>query len=69
MNRSAPKETGTMQPQRVTYRVSEVAHMFGVCERTVWAWIDKRKIASVKILGVRLVRADSINALLANAAE
>jgi hypothetical protein len=43
--------------------------MLGVCERTVWGWIDKKQLASVKILGVRLVRAESVNALLSSAAE
>ena len=49
---------------RLSFRVGEVAALLGVSRRTVERAIDDGRLASVKSLGVRLVRADSVYALL-----
>ena len=51
-------------PGRAAYRVDEVAAMLGVHRRTVLRAIDKGELQSTKALGVRLVLAASVAALL-----
>jgi excisionase family DNA binding protein len=52
-------------PPRLAYRVSEVAAMLGVSRSTVERAIADGRLKSTKTLGTRLVRADSVAALLA----
>jgi excisionase family DNA binding protein len=55
-------------PARLTYRVDEVAAMLGVCRRTVERAIAEGKLEARKVLGVTLIPAASVNALLETAA-
>jgi len=52
------------QPQRLTYRVREVAQMLGVHERTVWKWIRMGLLRPVKVGGATLIPADQLTGLI-----
>lgn len=52
-------------PDRLTYRPAELARALGVEKSTVYRWMESGVVPSVKIEGVRLIRAEDVRALLA----
>ena len=48
------------QPERLTYRVREVAEMLGIHERTAWRWLREGRLKRVKVGGATLIPADEV---------
>ncbi len=51
-------------PDRLVYRVREVAEILGMAERTVWRWLREGRLKRVKVGGATLIPADEVGRLI-----
>jgi excisionase family DNA binding protein len=65
----APAPNPALQPERLGYRVDELAPLLGVSVRTIKRRVADGTLKSTKALGVRLISAESVRALFAKATE
>ncbi|BCM88105.1 hypothetical protein mvi_65660 (plasmid) [Methylobacterium indicum] len=59
---SEPKPA--LAPERLTYRVDEVAEIMGVSSAVVWRWLREGHLAARKINRVRLIRRIDLEAFI-----
>ncbi len=59
-----PETPPRCQPERLTYRVREVAEILGIAERTVWRWLREGRLKRVKVGGATLIPADEVERLI-----
>jgi len=60
-----PESSEFLMPRdRQAFRVREVAGSLGVSERTVWRWISRGRLRTVREVGVTLVPAVEVSRLL-----
>lgn len=57
----------TVKP--VTYRVNDAVHAFGLSRSTLYAYMKKGALRTVKVGGRRLIPADALMALVLNSAS
>ncbi|SFV14550.1 DNA binding domain-containing protein, excisionase family [Methylobacterium sp. 174MFSha1.1] len=53
-----------LAPERLTYRVEEVAEIMGVTDSTVWKWLRESGLPSRRINRVRLIRRVDLEAFI-----
>ncbi len=51
-------------PDRLVYRVREVAEILGMAERTVWRWLREGRLKRVKVGGATLIPSDEVERLI-----
>jgi excisionase family DNA binding protein len=52
-----------LENARLAYRVDEAAKLLGVHRRTIERWIDDGTLKGFKVVGARLIEAESVKAL------
>ncbi len=59
-----PKRRAEVMMERLSYSVKETAASLGVHENTVWNYIRRGDLESVRVGGRRLIRVDSVRKLV-----
>ncbi|GJD66570.1 helix-turn-helix domain-containing protein [Methylobacterium frigidaeris] len=62
--RTLPEPGPALAPERLTYRVEEVAEIMGVSQTTVWMWIREGSLAARKVSRIRLIRRVDLEAFI-----
>lgn len=64
MAKLQPEPKLALAPERLTYRVDEVAEIMGVSQTMVWKWLREGHLAARKINRVRLIRRVDLEAFI-----